>query len=443
MPEARFNFPKGFLWGTATSAYQVEGNSKNTQWSQWEQQPDKIAQGDTCGLACDWWGGRWREDFDRAEEDGHNTLRMSIEWARIQPAPDRWDEDALDHYIDMIRGLTRRNLFPVVTLHHFTDPLWVTEMGGWENDDVPALFAIYAAKVVEALKSSVTTWLTINEPNVVAFMGNLTGEFPPGKKDLESSIKIMFNFVRGHALAYHAIKQVQPEARVGFAHNYRGFSPARPANPLDRFLANLHHQAYNNFFPTMLQTGEFRYLNRKFSFPEAKDTQDYLGINYYSSDLVRFRWSLGMEALYSERTFPPNAQLSPNGMIANQPEEFFKAIEWAVQFGVPIIITENGTEDDGDSFRRDYLAAHIHQVWRAVNFNYPVRGYFVWSLVDNFEWAEGWTRRFGLYGLDVETQVRTKRPSAEMFAAIVGENALTSDMVSQYAPSLTSELFPE
>ncbi|MEJ2759714.1 MAG: family 1 glycosylhydrolase, partial [Anaerolineales bacterium] len=397
MPEARFNFPKGFLWGTSTSAYQVEGNSKNNQWAKWEQQSGHIAEGHTCGLACDWWGGRWREDFDRSEEDGHNALRISIEWSRIQPAPDRWDEDALDHYIDMIRGLTQRNLFPVVTLHHFTDPLWVDEMGGWENEEVPALFAAYAAKVIEALKSSVTTWLTINEPNVPVFLGYLLGEFPPGKQDLDAAIKVMENFARGHALAYHAIKEIQPEARVSFAHAYRGFSPLRGANLLDHYLAGLHHRAWNEFFPTMFKDGVFRLLNRKISIPEAANTMDFLGLNFYSSELVRFRLSAGRGAFFSERLYPEDAELSPNGMIANQPEALFRAIEWALKFEIPIIITENGTEDEEDSFRRKYLAGHIHQVWRAVNFNYPVRGYFIWSLVDNFEWQEGWTRRFGLY----------------------------------------------
>ena len=147
MPEATYSFPRGFLWGTATSAYQVEGNNKNTQWHQWEQQPGKIANGDSCGQACDWWGGRWREDFDRAAEAGQNAHRFSIEWSRIQPAPDRWDEQALDRYLEMLRGLNDRRLFPVVTLHHFTDPLWVTELGGWKYDGIAELFAAFTAKV--------------------------------------------------------------------------------------------------------------------------------------------------------------------------------------------------------------------------------------------------------------------------------------------------------
>lgn len=443
MPEARFIFPKGFLWGTATSAYQVEGNNKNNQWYLWEQQPGNIVHGHTCGLACDWWGGRWREDFDRAKEDGHSALRLSIEWGRIQPAPDRWDESALDNYIDMVRALERRSLFPLVTLHHFTDPIWVHEMGGWENPEVPELFAVYAEKVAQALKSLVTTWLTINEPNVYAFLGYLLGDFPPGKKDLNTAIRVMVNLARGHGLAYHRIKALQPEGRVGFAHAYRGFYPERSRNPFDRFLANLHHRAWNEFYPTILRDGKARLLARRYDVPEAKGTQDYLGLNYYTTDQVRFRLRAGMKSLFSERRLPPDAPHSPNGMTASTPEELFKAIEWALKFKVPMIITENGTEDPYDDFRRSYLAAHIHQVWRAVNFNYPVKGYFVWSLVDNFEWAEGWTRRFGLYELNLDNQSRTRRLSAEMYAGIIRESALTSSAVRRYAPGLVDTLFPE
>ena len=443
MPEARFNFPKGFLWGTASSAYQFEGNNKNTQWFEWEQQPGKIAQGDTCGLAADWWSGRWREDFDRAEEGRHNAMRISVEWSRIQPAPERWDEDALDHYIDMLRGLDQRGLFPIVNFHHFTDPQWVAELGGWENEEVPALFAAYVAKVTEAIHSAVTTYLTINEPNVPAVLGYLMGEYPPGKQDLGAAATVMANFARGHALAYGKIKEIQPEARVGFAHAYRGFAPRSKANPLDRLTARLHHQLWNEFFPRMFTDGKARLLGRMISIPEAAGTQDFLGLNYYTSDEVRFSLLAGKDAFFSKRSLPQDAPASPNGMIASTPEDFFHALKWSLKFGVPIIVTENGTEDPEDTFRREYLTAHIHQLWHAVNFNYPIKGYFVWSLVDNFEWTEGWTRRFGMWELDVETQARKQRPSAEMYARICAENALTSDIVREYAPDLYNDLFPE
>ncbi|MEN8240974.1 MAG: family 1 glycosylhydrolase [Chloroflexota bacterium] len=441
MPEAIFNFPRGFLWGTATAAYQVEGNSKNNQWHQWEQ-PGKIANEDRCGLACDWWGGRWREDFDRAVEGGHNAHRFSVEWSRIQPAPDRWDEHALDRYAEMLRGLNDRGLFPVVTLQHFTDPLWVTEMGGWEADEIAGLFAGYAAKVVEALKGYVTTWVTINEPNVMAAMGYVTGEFPPGKQDIPAMIKVVTNQARGHGLAYHRIKELQPEARVGIALNWRGFNPARNWHPLDRVSAGLHNQAYNEFFPKLFTNGSAQILGKRVIVPEAKGTQDYVGINYYSSDTVKFSLGAGLDELFTTREYPEGTPLSPNGMIASQPEEFFKALNWALKFKAPIIVTENGVEDMEDSFRREYLALHIHQLWHAVNFNYPIKGYFLWSLVDNFEWNLGWQRRFGLWELDPETQERRKRPSADLYAAISKQNALSAEMVREFAPEAYPKIFP-
>src|SRR3989337_4166355 len=169
MVQATYYFPPRFLWGTATSSHQVEGNNTNNNWWAWEQQPGRILNGHKSGLACDWWNGRWREDFDRAAESGQNAHRLSVEWSRVQPAPDRWDEDSLDRYREMVRGLQERGIIPMVTLHHFTEPMWVTEMGGWENEAITALFEAYVNKVVEALREYVTMWITINEPNVLAF----------------------------------------------------------------------------------------------------------------------------------------------------------------------------------------------------------------------------------------------------------------------------------
>ncbi len=442
MPDATFNFPRGFLWGTVTASHQVEGNNKNNQWYLWEQEPGRIAEGQTCGLACDWWGGRWKEDFDRAKETGQNAHRFSIEWSRVQPAPDRWNEDALDHYIQMLRGLNERNIFPLVTLHHFTDPIWLTEMGGWENPQVAELFSAYAAKVVEALKSYVSTWMTINEPDVVAGLGYVLGEFPPGKHDLKLTFQVMFNQARAHAMAYHKIKAIQPEARIGLAHNWRGFNPQRTWHPLDRLSASLHDQIFNEFFPRMFTQGSAWLAGKRYTLPQAKGTQDYIGLNFYTSDKVRFSLMAGMRKAFSVNTFPPDAPLSPNGMIASQPEEFFKALKWATQFQRPIIVTENGVEDAEDSFRRRYLVEHIHQLWKAVNFNYPIKGYFVWTLVDNFEWALGWTHRFGLWELDLETQARRKRPSADLYAEICRQNALSSTTVRKFTPEIFEKLFP-
>ncbi len=198
MPSATFTFPAGFLWGTATAAFQVEGHNAPSNWSAWVDEPGRIIQGMKPGLACDWWGGRWKEDLDRAAETGQNAHRLSVDWARIQPAPDRWDEDALDYYRQILRGVIERGMTPMVTLHHFVDPLWFAEQGGWAHPDAPRLFVAYVRKTVEALREYVSLWVTINEPNIYYFNGYLTGEFPPGKKgDLNSVFAVLTNMVRG------------------------------------------------------------------------------------------------------------------------------------------------------------------------------------------------------------------------------------------------------
>ena len=440
MAQATFHFPRGFLWGTATAAYQVEGNNIHSNWWTWEQQPGHILNGDKSGLACDWWGGRWREDLDRAAEAGQNAHRFSIEWGRIQPEPDRWDEDALDRYRQILRGLVERGMTPMVTLHHFSEPSWVTEKGGWEDEAILAHFEKYVLKVVEALKDYVSLWVTLNEPNVYAVNGYITGDFPPGKHDLGTALRVMVNLARGHAAAYHAIHKLQAHARVGMAVMYRGFSAAKPWFPLDSLAASLLSQVFNDFFPRLAADGVARLLFSSQRIPEAKGTQDYFGLNYYTSEQVAF--SLDSSQAFTRRILPAGAQLSHTNWIANVPEGMFGALKWALQFKVPIIITENGVEDPDDRLRPRYLAEHLHQVWRAVNFNWPVKGYFHWTLVDNFEWERGWTQRFGLWELDPETQVRRKRPSADLYAEICRENGISSEMVARYAPEIFEKMFP-
>src|SRR5512136_1291181 len=239
MNQATYHFPRGFLWGTATAAYQVEGNNTNSNWYYWEQKPGKIIHGDKAGAACDWWNGRWREDFRRAAEGAQNAHRMSIEWSRIQPAPDRWDEEALNRYVEMVRGLAELNMTPLITLHHYSDPQWIVDIGSWENEMSAGYFEKYVRKVVYALKDYVNLWCTLNEPNGYAAQGFIVGTFPPGKKDFNLGFKVMVNLVRAHAVAYHAIHQLQPEARVGMANYYRSLQPAKPWFPLDKLVTNI------------------------------------------------------------------------------------------------------------------------------------------------------------------------------------------------------------
>ncbi len=439
MPQATYHFPRGFLWGTATAAHQVEGNNTNNQWWKWEQEGHTNGQS---GLACDWWGGRWREDFDRAAEGGQNAHRLSVEWSRIQPTPDRWDEDALDRYRMMLRGLKERGLTPMVTLHHFSDPLWLYEKCAWEVEESVLWFEKYVRKTVEALKDYCSLWCTINEPNIYALSGYVTGDFPACNKGLPNAVKVMANMLRGHAAAYRAIHALQPEARVGYAWHYRP-QVARSWSPLDHLMRKIRYDAINMAFPSGISTGVMKTPIAKFNIPEARGTQDYFGLNYYSVDTVWFDLRKKDE-LFSNSGYPADADMSPTHFIANIPSGLFDSLQWVADTypNLPILITENGVEDAGDQMRPRYIAQHIRQMWRAVNFNWPIKGYFHWSLVDNFEWERGWTQRFGLWALDVETQKRTKRPSADLYAEICQENGLSSDMVQKYCPEVLDTLFP-
>jgi beta-glucosidase len=421
-------FPPGFLWGTATSSHQVEGQNTNNNWWKWEQEAGRIVGGQKSGLACNWWGGRWQEDFDRAAESGQNAHRLSIEWSRVQPAPDKWDKEAIFCYRQIIEGLKKRGLEPMVTLHHFTDPLWISDIGGWENLRTPQYFGIYARKMAQAFQDIVRFWCTINEPNVYAYSGYLTGAFPPGKKDIQSAFKVMANLVRGHSVAYHNIHEVAPQSLVGIALNYRGMKPASPHSPCDCWVARAHSQMFNDFFPYALRSGILNFLFYRQNISQAAQTQDFLGINYYTCDLVAFAlWAI--RDLFGQHFYPPDSELSENKFIAHRPEGMFESLQWAKRFAVPLIVTENGVEDSQDKLRPRYLVEHITQTWRAIQAGLPVQGYFHWSLLDNFEWERGWTQRFGLWGLDVNSQTRYKRQSVDIYTSICRQNAVPLKVV--------------
>ena len=440
MPQATYHFPRGFLWGTATASHQVEGNNTNNQWWKWEQAGHTNG---TSGLACDWWGGRWREDFDRAAEGGQNAHRFSVEWSRIQPTPDSWDEDALERYRAMLRGLRERGITPVVTLHHFSDPLWFYEMDGWEHDEAAVMFEKFVRKTVEALKEHCSFWCTINEPNVYALSGYVAGSFPTKRRGLKVAMQAQANMLLGHAAAYYAIHEIQSEARVGYALHFRPMVARNKWSPLDVLMRNIQYNGINMAFPSAISSGVMKSPLGNVHIPEAKGTQDYLGVNYYSVDTIKFDITNPKE-LFGRRYYPDDSDFSATKFIANIPQGIFDSIKWAARTypNTPLYITENGVEDAEDKMRPRYIAQHVHQVWRAVNFNFPVKGYFHWSLVDNFEWERGWTQRFGLWGLDVETQKRIKRPSADLYAEICKENGLSSEMIQKYCPEVFEKLFP-
>jgi beta-glucosidase len=329
----------------------------------------------------------------------------------------------------------------MVTLHHFTNPIWLEEQGGWENDGTPQKFAVFVRKAVDALKEYVSYWVTINEPNVYAYAAYGEGQFPPGKKNINATFHAMVNLVRGHAMAYKIIHEIQPEARAGLAMNYRSLFPAT-ASPLDKGVAGIQSAIFNDLFPKAARDGKVRLVYRTVRVPEAAGTQDFLGVNYYSRDYVSFDITR-VPALFGRRQFKKDADLSSTGSIANEPDGFYEALKWGLQFNIPMLVTENGVENHDDKMRPRYIAQHIQQMWRAVNYNWPVKGYFHWSLVDNFEWERGWSQRFGLWGLDVDTQARIRRNSVDLYADICKQNGLSSSMVEKYCPEVLKKIFPD
>jgi beta-glucosidase len=391
-------------------------------------------------LACDWWESA-EADFDRAAQMGLDTLRLSVEWSRVEPRPGVFDDSALERYAHMLQGLRERKIEPMVTLHHFSNPRWLAEQGGWEAPETIELFARFVHRVVEALGPYCDLWCTINEPNVYGYMGYLEGVFPPGQRDLGAAMRVIRNLLVGHAAAYRAIHALQPQARVGLAHNMRILDPANSRSLLDRWAARLWDRAYNRAILTALTRGRWM-LPLGFGLAwKLRRTLDWIGLNYCTRDLVAFDFSQ-RQTLFGRRLHADGAELLDGAYGEFYPQGIFRSLQRLARLGLPIYVTENGIPDGDDDQRPRYLLTHLNQIWHAIQLCYPVMGYYHWTLVDNFEWAEGWTLRFGLIALDPQTQARTPRRSAALYADIVRANAISAQIVDTYAPELRAELLP-
>lgn len=429
------HFPDNFLWGTATAAHQVEGNNIHNDWWAWEQQPHWIADHTPSGLACDWWG-RAEQDFDLAQALGQNAHRLSIEWSRIEPRPGEWDHTAIERYRQMLQGLRDRGIEPMVTLLHFTLPRWLADQGAWENPATASLFARFVRKAVEELGDLVSLWITLNEPVVYAYLSYLEGRWPPFKQNFRLVLHVIRNLVRGHGLAYRAIHDRQPCAQVGVAHHVRTFDPANPDSVLDRMVASLRDRLFNLSFIVALVDGVLRLPFAIYArVPEASDSMDFVGVNYYFRDRVAF--DLTQPRLLFSRNLPASwPSDAPSWVGEVYADGLRRWLERLAVYRKPIYVTENGLLDNSDEHRPRYILEHLAAVHRAIQAGAPVKGYFHWSLVDNFEWAEGYTARFGLIHVDFATQVRTIKRSGQLYGEIARANAITPEMVERYAPEL-------
>lgn len=427
-------FPAGFLWGTASSSHQVEGDNPNSQWTRFEQQPGAIADRSVSGRACDWWANA-EADFDRMQALGLNAHRLSLEWSRIEPRPGDIDPTAIDRYRAMLDGLRSRGIQPWVCLHHFTNPVWLEDEGGWENPRIVDRFSAYARVAAEHLGDLCQVWLTINEPLVYLGQGWIRGIWPPQRPDPVTALRVFRHLLDAHAAAYRAIHAAQPTAQVSMAKAMRRFGPARPQHPADRLAAWLRCSLYEDlWFAATVRGRLLPPLGMGQPAPHLADTLDFIGINYYARQQVRFtpdpRRVFGSEvnALGTELSDAgsrgPYSQFDPHGLLA--------AIRYAARFGKPIYITENGLPDADDDQRPRWLLAYLAVLHHAIVSGFDVRGYFHWTFVDNFEWSEGWSLRFGLVELDPVTQRRTPRPSAALYGDIARANALPAVSLQAY-----------
>ncbi|MDX1662702.1 MAG: family 1 glycosylhydrolase [Candidatus Promineifilaceae bacterium] len=435
MAQARLVFPADFRWGTATSAYQVEGNNKNSDWWQWEQQPGAILEGHQSGRASDWWE-KAEADLRRAAEMGTNAHRLSLEWSRIEPQPSVFDEAALERYRALLQTMHELDIEPMVTLHHFSNPQWLVEKGDFSSGIAVDYFQRYTAKVVDRLGDLVPLWITINEPLVYVFMRYIAGAFPPPqRKGWGAGARALRTLLRCHAAAYKTIKEKQPNAQVGVAKNMIPFDPVPVGTILDRWWAGRVSWIYNDWWMEAMQDGRLRLPFGRGEIDGLAGSFDFVGVNYYTRFYTRF------PKLYLQQ-WGPDAIVSDGNYGEVYPEGLFRVIKHALRYQKPVYITENGVPDREDSLRPAFLLSHLREVWRGVSFNWPIMGYYHWSLVDNFEWDRGWTQRFGLLALDRKTGEREWRSSARLYGEICHSGSISSEMAQRYAPHLLTDLFP-
>ena len=405
-------FPDGFLWGTSSAAHQVEGDNRNNDWWEYEQKPGNIANGDTSEIACDHYH-RYREDFALLRELNQNTHRLSIEWSRVEPNEREFDARQIRHYRDVLSDLREQQIEPMLTLHHFTNPLWFVRKGGWVEKGSAHAFMPFVHKVVDELGDLVNLWCTINEPVIYATNGWLTGNFPPGRKgDLTSIYRVTGNMRKAHEMAYEAIKRRVPDARVGLSHHKFLFLPASN-RPQDRFAAGTA-QAVLDRWP--VAPGQFK--------PVVEASCDYVGIAHYWGQAAAFDARRPKDQ-FIRRFNPPGVPLTDMGWGSNA-RWMRQVLNELKPLRKPVYITENGIATGEDATREAYLKDILEQVRLAIDDGVDVRGYFHWTNMDNFEWSRGYHPKFGLIGVD-RTRVtldRTIKPSGRLYSRIAKANAL-------------------
>jgi len=408
MAKVKLKFPKNFLWGAASSAYQTEGNNINSDWWVWERSINRLAmlkaQGKNSeeyfsGEACDFYN-RYDEDFSLASHLSHNAIRIGIEWARIEPQEGVFDESVFQHYEQILQSAKYHGLQIFLTLHHYTNPLWFAKKGGFLKKENLAYFVDYAHHAVERLGQYVDFWVTVNEPELYATQGFAVGIFPPGIKGILPPFRVVNNLIEAHKQISGFIK-IHANKPVSMAFNLLDFQPSG-------FLGELAVRLV-------------RYIINGYIMVRVIDYCDYIGVNYYFHHHLSI-FGVRKRSLHDHERTDRGWGIHPEGL-----ERVLLSLK---RFNKPVYILENGLADAKDQKREKYIKDHLYFVHRAIEQGVEVKGYLYWSLTDNFEWEEGFWPRFGLIEIDRSSLLRRKvRFSAIKYAEICRDNSFDYDVV--------------
>lgn len=426
-------FPSGFLWATGEDAYQHEGGNDNTDWARWEKStPSPIANGDKCGRCIDFYN-RYEQDFQLAKSDYQNAHRIGIEWSRVEPTEGEYNEAAFSHYQSMLQSLKKKGFIVFLNLWHFTLPLWAADQGGFESERVMKRWKAYVKECAIRFSPFVDFWSTMIDAQIYALSGYATGELPPNKTDTSLALFMYKQMIFAHANAYHIIKEFGTQHIDGetlvpkVGQIYFFFDIQSKSFFLDKLVANQMDRLFNWNMLDALFTGkiELNVIGEKAikeDNPILEKTLDWIGINYYTRQIVSFNpFKKGFIQYSNIKEYPKSDmdwEIYPEGI-----EHICKEVHRRYP-EVPLFIAENGLADSNDSRRAQYILDHLAFVHKLIEEGLPIFGYTYWSLTDNWEWKEGFWPKFGLYEVDLQTLERKPRGSVKLFRFIVQNNRL-------------------
>jgi beta-glucosidase len=442
-------FPGGFAWGTATAAYQIEGGVAEggrgpSIWDTFARQPGKILDGSSADVACDHYR-LYREDFALMRELGVRHYRFSIAWPRIIPSGSGAPNPAgLDYYERLVDSMKENGIEPYATLYHWDLPQPLQDKGGWAQRSTADRYVEFADVVTRRLGKSIKNWMTHNEPWVVAFVGHLFGSHAPGMKDLPTALAAAHTILLSHGKAVPVIRaNVGAAARVGIVHNLEWVEPASRKEE-DRAAALRHDGAFNRWFLDPIFKGTYpadmvEWYGRAAPAVQPGDMEaisaptDFLGVNYYTRRIIAHDPAGDfLHARHISYPFVPHAdyeewEVSPEGLyrvLVRVSEDYGRPALYVTENGTPLADTVGPDGACHDPVRVDYIARHAAGIWQAIQDGVDVRGYFVWSIMDNFEWNLGYTKRFGLVHVDFRSQKRTVKDSGKWFSRVSRANSV-------------------